>query len=62
MSRTKRNQPHHYLRHQRVKNELTQVADATEQGVHVRAKRKVRRLPDPWDDRPVAAHKEVFHQ
>lgn len=62
MSRTKRTTAPHALRRQAHVAELRAVPAALEQGVHVRRKRQARRLPDPWDDKPVAALYELDHK
>lgn len=43
----------------RTQSERRLVAAAGIEGVRVRAKRNSRRLPTAYDDRAVAAHKEV---
>ena len=55
MSRTLRSKVRYALRNHRHLPEKREVSAALEQGVPVRAKRRVRRLPNPWDDKPVAA-------
>lgn len=55
MSRTLRAKPSNSFRRQRHLPEKKAVEAATVDGVKVRAKRGLRRLPNPWDDFVVSA-------